>query len=204
MQDDSEGPIHFHYRLPESRALPRYKMIRSPPRKITPFIMLSDSFVLKPTHWLRSRTSPCSETPTCEGCLADVEVRWKCYLFVYSPATNITNCLELTDHAGQKLQQFQDENGSLRGYKLTVWRDGKKDNSPVDCSIGRVSDLTIIVPTCPNIEDYLRRIWYTKNNREKTPADQAAGVNRVSHIVDQVLPSPAPSKNGNGKPKKGH
>lgn len=203
MHDDQASANFFHDDLPDLRTPPRYKIVRTPPRVRTPYLIISERVRAKPTHWLRSRTSPCAEHDGCEGCVADIEVRWKVYCFVYTPAIDLVNILELTDHAGARLLEFQKSNGSIRGYKITVWRDGKKDNSPVECSVARVLDPTIIVPPCPDLEVALNRIWHVRTNRESRPLFHVPTIDvRLKSLhSEEVLPLPVASTNGH-QPKK--
>jgi hypothetical protein len=86
---------------------------------------------------------------------------------VCTPSTGLIQILELTDRGGQPVEQFQDKNGSIRGRKITVWREGKKDNSPVAALIAPLLDPTIHVPDCPDVQEFLYRMWYVKRPMQK-------------------------------------
>lgn len=199
MQDDDFEALHLHDELPASRSVPRYELVRTPAKVRATFLIISERACAKPTHWIRGRTMPCLENDACEGCLADIEQRWKVYLWILQPQFNSINPLELTDHGGEPVMAFQKANGSLRGRRITVWRSGKKDNSPVNAAVSPQMDMTIHIPPCPDMEHFLQRMWHMRKNRDSRPL---FSVPTVEARVNEPIPSyvvPASSSNGHHK-----
>lgn len=176
----------FHSELPADRAMPRYQMIRTPAKKKVAFLCLSETALIMPTHFVRKRTMPCFQPRPCTECGMGTEVRWKLYVAVFTPSTGVINILELTDHGGEALKNYEHQVGSLRGKKIIAWREGVKENSPVFTSVGPVLDSSIVVPPCPDVKEFLYRMWYVKNNRATDGEATTARVNRVSEVLDEI------------------
>lgn len=183
--------------LPTERSLPRYGIVRTPARKKTPYLILSERALVMPTHWSMKRTKPCAGEDVCQECKVGTEKRWKVYLAVCTPASGLIEVLELTDRGGQPVLEFQKKNGSIRGRKITVWREGVKDNSPVAALVAPVMDPTIAVPPCPDVREFLYRMWYIKDDADDRPLFEVPCV--VARGVPVVVGEHVPAVNGNGK-----
>jgi len=151
------------------RIQPRYPLIRTPPGgKRLAVIALTEKPLLYPTHWVRSRTTPCLDPEPCEGCNADLETRYKLYFAVYFPADAQIAVLETTDHGGQNVWDHWKKHGSIRGRKITIWRSGKKENSPCNSSISpQMLEITAL-PESPDVRSYLNRMWFSRPNPPRT------------------------------------
>jgi len=170
---------------------PRFPLIRTPNGgKRASFIILTDKPLMYPTHWVRSRTTPCLAPENCEGCNAEVEIRYKLYVAVYFPSDAQIAVLETTDHGGQTIFAHWQKYGSVRGRKLTVWRSGKKDNSPCNSSISpQPLDITAL-PESPDVRAYLNRMWFSRPN---PPTSEP-------HTSSPELPGQIPLHTADGQP----
>lgn len=200
MQDDVGPRPQFREDLPEQRAIPRYEILRTPPKKRTVFLILSERELTMPTHYWRGRTTPCLEPEPCDMCEASSEIRWKVYLAVSLPITGQIACYECTDHGGESIIAARKESGSLRGKKLTCWRSGNKENSPVNCIVAKVLDPTIHVPPCFDVKEYLYRMWYVRNPRKadlaEVQADQSMAQKNKTHNRVARAADASPARNG--------
>jgi hypothetical protein len=133
-------------------------------------IALTDRPLLYPTHWVRSRTTACLDPEPCEGCDADVETRYKLYLGIYFPTDALIGVLEITDHGGHPINEYWKKYGSVRGKKITIWRSGKKENSPVNSTVTQSLFDPTALPPSPDIREWCNRLWYSNPKKPRPEA----------------------------------
>jgi len=149
-------------------------------------LVLSEKALTYPMHYVRSRTTPCLSPGPCEGCDANLEVRYKAYLAIYFPRDAVIAIFETTDHGGQVLVDHYKKNGSIRGKKLTVWRTGKKDNGPCNCLLSQLPDVMSALPEAPDVREFLNRMWYSRRPRPaEGPHESAPALSGQQSFVDR-------------------
>lgn len=200
MQADDPIRPEFASELPPQRAMPRYEIIRTPTKRRVTFLCLSETVLIMPTHWIRNRTTPCDQHHLAGGCQHESEMRWKCYVAVYAPPNGQTLILEMTDHGGESVIAAEKLYHCLRGRRITVWRSGTKDNSPVNALISPSIDPTVACPPCPDVKAFLLRMWYVRDPREENTAAAVSDSKPEFHPTNRITGDA--SANGQHKPRR--
>lgn len=201
MGDYGTQDIGFSDRPNEEQVGTRYQLVRTPANKRARFRVLSHKCVGVPTHFYRGRTQP-HTIPTCEACDEGITSRWHGYIGVQGFATGEVFVLEITAHCEEALHHYTQKHGTLRGADLSVYRRGSKANSPVHAIIvPGIFDHTAL-PAPPDVEAFLRRIWYggstvAKPGKRYTDSDDVGNEPPAPLKHNHTNRIKQPSQNGN-------
>lgn len=124
------------------------------------YTILSESLYGLNIHYGRTslRSSPhFTDKERCEGCKADVPMRWKGYLHCICHEKGQEVFLELTPASAQSLL-VQLPGGNLRGNRIQVKRT-KGDNGRLIISVLTACQTPECLPKSKNVEQSLLRLW---------------------------------------------
>lgn len=109
------------------------------------------------THFMSNRTLPCIGEE-CGGCAQQLATRWEGYISVWTTQGKhiITS---LTPRAANNLLGTVADPCNLRGLFVTIERQGRRPNSPLNARCEQPDVLTVKLPPLPNLRAHLCRIW---------------------------------------------
>jgi len=134
---------------------------RASHEKPTNLIVLSRELFGIRTHFWSGRTVPCLRTG-CDACKAGRLSRWTGYLACIEPSTWSQVLFEYTPPAAEQLLKMIQEQGYLRGSKITAGRCKKTANGRVTVAPRGLYEDRDKLPEAPELLPILFHIWGMK------------------------------------------
>lgn len=164
---------------------------RASHEKPTNLIVVSRELFGIRTHFWSGRTAPCLRQ-NCDACNAGRLSRWTGYLACIEPSTWSQVLFEYTPPAAEQLLKMIQEQGYLRGSKITAGRSKKTVNGRVTVTPRGLYEDRDKLPEAPELLPILFHIWGMKTMLLSEESDY----NR-----DDLPPSERPVK-ANGRKRK--
>jgi hypothetical protein len=198
--------IHLSQQIPQRDVRNALPLVRTPPRGILRLMATGHELTGTYIHWYAGRSQPC-RGDQCKACLEGTPARWMAYLpgrIADGPRHAI---VEIPRLAAQIIQDWQQENGSLRGAILEFTRLSKRPNGRVSVSVARPDTERDDLPPPPDMPRCLATLWQVKladfesgprtnaGAELRVDADSAADEADPTHIKQIVQNLPG----GNGK-----
>jgi len=173
---------------PLTPKLPVIPILSPSPGQPEHAIILADRITGVVTHYLHSRTRPCTgDDATCEGCQLGKPKRWKGYLPGQTVVKAELVLIEITYEGYRGCREIQGVAAALRGKAITLTRAGKAKNSRVTVTIGNARDVGELREPF-DVQEALCRIWFGERpGRTRQREDQfRAVVNKLVHQVGEL------------------
>ena len=87
------------------------------------------------THWFGGHTIACCGTANCIACQANYAPVWKGYFVGWDGLKDVKGLILVTDGAYEPFGQFVNHEKGFVGLRITITRQGRRDNSPMVCQI---------------------------------------------------------------------
>lgn len=164
-------PIAWDNRPDSPRRRNKLQLIRTPRGGKLQGIFLSTEAVGVWTHYYGGRTQPCQQEE-CEICAHQVTRRHHVYAAIWSPETQKSVLLEMTENAGEELLNRAEQKQSIRGLKFKTHRVNMKPNAPVTLVVMEDASALYQLPPEPDVVEALLIIWHLANDpRYKVKTD---------------------------------
>ena len=157
--------------------------IRIKPGKPLNSLILSEDVVAAWTHYDGGRSRICLGAE-CQVCARNLAARWYGYLCIYSTASNKKGLLEITPRCAEALTAWHEVHRTLRGARISVWRDGPRINSQLSCSVAEGGFSGTALPPPFDVRETLRRLWGLINKPEGQRRLLEAGI--VEPVLSQA------------------
>lgn len=145
------------------------KLVRAKPGKAIGGICLSADVIGAYTHYWQGRTRIC-EGPGCEACESNRAARWYGFLAIAHEQSKEVAILEITASSLQPIEAHLKKYGTLRGARISLKRAGAKINSRILATIEPTVLRDNELPTTPDVEKILAKMWEVKEPQESRPA----------------------------------
>lgn len=142
-----------------------WTILRAPPDRSLPLIVLARQCFGIRTHFWNNRTGPHYKTG-CAACAGGRKPRWTGYLPCINPADGSQTLLEYTPPAAEQLQKIIRTQGFLRGSQIVAGRAKKVPNGKVTIVSRGIYEHLSRLPEEPNVLPILFHIWGLKQNDE--------------------------------------
>lgn len=144
----------------------RLQLLRCPPGSGPPLVVLSSSLVGVKLHWIAGRSTP-HVSENCKGCEDHLPTRWRGYLACWSPKSQATCILELTEACVDAIANYRQLYGTLRGAQIRLSRPSCKANGRIHCEIIAGTTPDSLLPVEPDIKPALIRMWDAPTRRDR-------------------------------------
>jgi hypothetical protein len=176
----------FTSRPPERRHRETFPVLRSNKKQgLTHVVLcLSDRLVCAGTHHA-GRTRICPGSDTCEHCANGYRPRWVGYFAGWHEAKRIKCLVEVTANAADRLAQEAEKRGSLRGYRIKLFRLNDRPNGELLVQGGHANLADDQVPQPFDVRQQLKLLWGIDATASKVPAAELVNQGVADEDVHQ-------------------
>lgn len=153
-------------KLPPDTLAPKHKILRCPPVRLRPHIVLSEEILFTGIHWVSRRSVQCQGEKDCEHCKKQ-KPTWKGYLAVWLPESNQRYCLELTPPCFDTCGAYRQLYGTLRGAQIVLLRRGTKENGRMTAELQPSGLPAPSLPEPIDVEETMRQAWDSPNKSDR-------------------------------------
>lgn len=197
--------------VPTKKGWSNYKVLRCPPVRMRPYVILSNRVKFRGIHWAGGRSKPCEGTQpcpdceesnrtkaepeycgacnTCEHCMKQ-QPTYKGYIAVYQPETGEKFVLEVTPPTFETFAAYAKLYGTLRGATVNLKRAGVKANGRMSANL---EPSGIPQPTLPedfSVEQVMDELWNMPNNPKGRGMgevrEEMAGKSAAEQLLDDL------------------
>jgi len=175
--------------LPAHAPKPRVDILRCPPKRLYPVVILSENVSVVGIHWADGRSTKClanheRELPIAEAhaqCVHCQKQRpvYKGYISAWNPETNQRWCLEMTPKCFGTTGAYHGLYKTLRGAWIQLTRTGDKANGTMSASLYPSNIPEANLPAADDIEETMEEKWqapsHSKRNKVNSPRDNNEG-----------------------------
>lgn len=164
--------------LPKHAPKPRPDILRCPPKRLYPIVVLSENVAVVGIHWLNGRSVKCLGKPTkeeeeaagLEPCAECQKQRptYKGYVSVWNPETNQRFCLEMTPPCFATTGAYHSLYKTLRGAWIQLTRAGDKLNGKMSASLYPSQIPEANLPQADDVEERMEDAWQAPSHSERT------------------------------------
>lgn len=148
----------FNNAPPANHDQPQLRIMRAPASPPFQAIITSDDLVGCPIHWYAGRTLPC-ELENCPACGDGLAWRWKGYVACVCQKTDEHCIFEFPAAAGERLAEYRNKNGTLRGCQFRAYRIPERPNGRLLLRTQPSNFLPNMMPKEVDVVKCLLRIW---------------------------------------------
>jgi len=165
-------------------------IIRTPARGEFSGLITSPDQIGCPTHYWHGRTIPC-EANDCEPCQQGNPWRYHAYLTIWSRKKNEHYLFEFTQQAANKIAEYREKHGTLRGHLLTAHRPSQKPNGRIQILLQPIDLSSIDIPRPVDIQTILLHLWAM--DRQSPTNDTPRPSRAKTHKLNEATrPDPTP------------
>ena len=150
--------FHTEEKPPEQPRENSMRLIRAPSKGELKVCITTPKIVGTRNHFFGGRTSPCM-LGQCEACEAGTPWRWTAYLAAITMGANEHVIIEVPAAAAKTIADYREENGSLRGTKMTLFRIGNRPNGRVMVHLAPANLGQTTLPRQPDVVAFLCHLW---------------------------------------------
>lgn len=174
---------------PKEALAAKHKILRCPPVRLRPHIVLSHEILYTGIHWVSRRSIQCQGEATCEHCKKQ-KPTWKGYLSVWLPESNVRYCLEITPPCFEPCGAYKQLYGTLRGSQITLTRRGVKENGRMSAELQPSGLPEPSLPQPIDVEETMRQAWDSPNKSDRqpmqVPRDTAGGDAALNKLIAEL------------------
>lgn len=149
---------NWDHQPPADATRPGLRLTRTPPGRPFKGIVTCERLIGCATHYYNNRTIPC-EAPGCPACDEGMSWRWHAYVSCIDETNHEHVIFELTAASAQRLQEYQERHGTLRGCEFLATRANNRHNGRVLIRTQPANLAKIHLPPEPDIPAVMCHIW---------------------------------------------
>lgn len=203
--------------IPPAHPYAGVPLLRTPATATLSGHILSPALTGTMTHFAAGRTQPC-EAPHCTACDAKLPYRYHGYLCILLDRTTKPAIVELTAAPANHALQWQQDNGTLRGFHISLNRPRKTLNGRIAMLIRPGILPLAALPQPIDCQHFMAQMWNLAQARfdaarypdgkpaitihpERDTLVPQDGLHRLGDVLSQ-LATPTTSGNGQNSPRK--
>jgi len=150
--------IHFDSAPPTEPNRHALPIKRTPTGRAIVGIITCHDLIGTNTHFHRGRTRPCTKED-CPACGDGIPFRWHGYVSLWNPKTKEHVILELTARMAERIAEYRQTTGTLRGARLRCQRVNLSPNAKAMVEIGPENVEALRLPPPPDLVKCMATIW---------------------------------------------
>lgn len=197
--------------IPTETGICGHKILRCPPIRMRPFVIISDNVKAVGIHWISRRSIPCSGIEQCENCKATQtetgkpktcpnceqcphclkqKPTWKGYLGVWNPENGARSVLEITPPTFESTGAYRKLYTTLRGATITLTRKGSDKNGRLMAELNPSGIAPAQLPDDIDVIATMEEAWAQPNKSERRqttePRDEIGGRSAAEETLKRL------------------